>query len=167
MTWMHSCSTFRDIGCRFYTYISTMGLCLEAAGKAGKPVHCSGPGESGLRGLRGSGLEGTAQFVAWHEIPLRHGMTVGELARLFNAERSFGAGLTRFRSGVGARAVVRQTGLPWVNPPEHAVSRRRRCIRAWGCQQEFHARYPWVAGRPRPSELLGAPISMDRSWPRK
>ena len=79
----------QDIGTRFYTYISTLGLAMEAAAEQGlrfvvldrpNPIggaHVSGP-------VADSGRE---SFTAFHRLPVRHGMTVGELARMFRAER--------------------------------------------------------------------------------
>lgn len=109
----------QDIGCRFYTYVSTMGLAMEAAGEAGirfvvldrvNPlggVLVDGPVRAG---------EGN-DFVAYHEIPVQHGMTVGELARLFNAERRVGAELLVVPvEGWDPAMRLDETGLPWVNP---------------------------------------------------
>ena len=109
----------QDIGCRFYTYISTMGLAMEAASEAGiefivldriNPIGglvVDGPIRAG---------EGN-DFVAFHEIPVQHGMTVGELARLFNTERKVGAKLTVVPvEGWNPAMRFDETGLPWINP---------------------------------------------------
>jgi uncharacterized protein YbbC (DUF1343 family) len=108
----------QDIGCRFYTYISTMGLCLEAAAKAGKKFFVL----DRVNPINGAAVEGpvhqgASTFVAFHGIPLRHGMTVGELARLFNAERGWKADLTVIPiEGWSRRQWLDDTGLPWSNP---------------------------------------------------
>ncbi|MEM1442725.1 MAG: exo-beta-N-acetylmuramidase NamZ domain-containing protein, partial [Verrucomicrobiota bacterium] len=109
----------QDIGCRFYTYISTMGLAMEAAAENDvrfivldriNPIGgvvVDGPIRSG---------EGN-DFVAFHPIPVQHGMTVGELARMFNEERKVGADLTVVPvSGWDPSMTFRETNLPWVNP---------------------------------------------------
>jgi len=109
----------QDVGVRFYTYISTLGLCLQAAAKARIPfVVLDRPNPLG-----GCIIEGPLadahhfSFTAWHNIPIRHGMTVGELARMYNAERQLGAQLTV----VPCRGWKRtqwfpQTGLTWIGP---------------------------------------------------
>ncbi len=107
----------QDIGCRFYTYISTMSGCLEAAGKSEirfvvldrvNPIGSS---------VEGPVLSAKRSFVATHEIPIRHGMTVGEIARLINAERKFGTDLRVIRCEGGSPLQwFDATGLPWRNP---------------------------------------------------
>ena len=85
----------QDIGCRFYTYIATMGNCLEAAAEA-KLKFFVLDRVNPINGvtIEGSLPDGPFVFVAYHAIPLRHGMTVGELARMFNTERGWNADLT-------------------------------------------------------------------------
>ena len=109
----------QDIGCRFYTYISTLGLVMEAAKEAGvKVVVLDRPNPIG--GVRVEGPvrdAGRESFVAFHEIPLRHGLTVGELATLFNSERKIGADLTVIKCEGWKRGdTFDRTGLPWRNP---------------------------------------------------
>jgi len=109
----------QDIGARFYTYISTLGLVLEAARDQGIPlVVLDRPNPIG--GVAVSGPvrdDGFASFIAYHALPVRHGMTVGELARLFNAERSIGADLRVVPCERWRRAeMFDRTGLVWVNP---------------------------------------------------
>ncbi|WP_406695510.1 exo-beta-N-acetylmuramidase NamZ domain-containing protein [Singulisphaera sp. Ch08] len=109
----------QDVGTRFYTYISTLGLILEAAKENEIPiivldrpnpiggVEVSGP-------VRDDGFE---TFIAHHAIPVRHGMTVGELARLFNAERKIGADLNVIAcEGWRREDLYDWTGLTWTNP---------------------------------------------------
>ena len=85
----------QDIGCRFYTYISTLANCMEAAGTAGvRFIVLDRVNPVNGRAVDGPVLTGARSFVASHEIPLRHGMTVGELARMFHAERSMKGELT-------------------------------------------------------------------------
>jgi uncharacterized protein YbbC (DUF1343 family) len=108
----------QDIGCRFYTYISTMGNCLEAAAKA-KLKFFVLDRVNPINGLAVEGPvhTGAPSFIAWHALPLRHGMTVGELARLFNAERGFQADLTVIPvEGWTRRTWFDETAQPWRNP---------------------------------------------------
>jgi uncharacterized protein YbbC (DUF1343 family) len=109
----------QDIGCRFYTYISTLGLVMEAAKEAGvKVVVLDRPNPIG--GVRVEGPvrdAGKESFVAYHDIPLRHGMTVGELATLFNTERKYAVDLTVVKCEGWKRGdTFDRTGLPWRNP---------------------------------------------------
>ena len=78
----------QDIGCRYYTYISTMGMAMRAAEKHGlRFVVLDRINPINGFAVEGPQRTGTPAFVAFHDIPIRHGMTVGELARLFQAER--------------------------------------------------------------------------------
>ncbi len=84
----------QDVGTRFYTYISTLGLCMEAAAFARIPfMVLDRPNPLGGMGSGGTGIEGCLadedklNFTAHHPIPIRHGLTVGEMARLFQAEK--------------------------------------------------------------------------------
>jgi uncharacterized protein YbbC (DUF1343 family) len=147
----------QDIGCRFYTYVSTMGNCLEAAGKAGKKfIVLDRVNPINGVAVEGPLHEGKSTFVAYHRVPLRHGMTVGEIARMLNAERGWNTDLTVIRCEGWRRAQwFDATGLPWVNPSPNM----RSLIAA--------ALYPGVGllesavsvgrGTDRPFELVGAP----------
>ena len=113
----------QDIGARFYTYISTMGLALEEAAKNGKTFVVL----DRVNPINGVDVEGPLadgdklSFIAHHQIPVRHGMTVGELAQLFNKERGViwagGANLQIVRVEDWKRTQwFDETGLTWVNP---------------------------------------------------
>lgn len=109
----------QDIGCRFYTYISTLGLVMEAAKENNlKVVVLDRPNPIGGVLVEGPVRDdGRESFVAYHNIPVRHGMTVGELATLFNAERKLGIELTVVKCEGWKRAdTFDRTGLPWRNP---------------------------------------------------
>lgn len=79
----------QDIGCRYYTYISTMGLAMQAAREQGlRFVVLDRPNPIGGVRVEGPMLDGVEEsFIGWHSMPVRHGMTVGEIARMFVAER--------------------------------------------------------------------------------
>ncbi len=83
----------QDIGTRFYTYISTLGLVLEAAKERGIPLFVlDRPNPIGGVTVEGPVRdEKYGSFIAYHALPVRHGMTVGELARMFNSERHINA----------------------------------------------------------------------------
>lgn len=148
----------QDIGCRFYTYISTLGNCLEAAARAKvRFVVLDRPNPLGGEAVAGPVLSAERSFVAWHELPVTHGMTAGELARLFNFERKLGADLNVIRCEGWRRADwFDATGLPWTNPSPNM----RRLTAA--------ALYPGVGllevcrlsvgrGTDTPFEVVGAP----------
>ena len=151
----------QDIGCRFYTYVATMGLCLEAAAQSGlqfivldrvNPIN-------GLA-VEGPVYHGDPNFVAWHSIPLRHGMTVGELAKMLNAERGLKANLTVISVEGWKRDMwFDATGQPWRHPSPNMRSLNAATL------------YPGVGlhesalsvgrGTDTPFEIVGAPYIDD------
>ena len=151
----------QDIGCRFYTYISTMTNCMEAAGKAKlrfvvlDRVNPIGPL------VEGPLLTAERSFVAAHEIPLRHGMTAGELARLINAERKFGTdlGVIRCEGGPPLRWFD-ATGLPWRDPSPNMRSLTAATLYPGVGLLEF-CKLSVGRGTGTPFELLGAPYVDD------
>lgn len=109
----------QDAGTRFYTYISTLGYMLEEAAKRKlKFVILDRPNPLGGAVMEGPLLDADREsFVGYHEIPVRHGMTVGELAQLFNAERKIGADLHVVRMDGYTRSMPWSgTGLSWLPP---------------------------------------------------
>ena len=115
----------QDIGVRFYTYATTMGYCMEAAAQAGLPyfvldrpnpitgVHVEGPLLD----------KDKLSFTGYFPLPLRHGMTMGELARMFNAENRIGAKLTVVQMRDWQRGDwFDATRFPWVNPSPNVRS---------------------------------------------
>lgn len=108
----------QDIGCRFYTYVSTMGLAMEAAAENHKKFFVLdrvNPITGSM--VDGPVLEGKTSFVGFHQIPLRHGMTVGELAKMFREERNCPAELTVIQIENWTRDQwFDETALPWTNP---------------------------------------------------
>jgi uncharacterized protein YbbC (DUF1343 family) len=109
----------QDAGVRFYTYETTLGYFLEAAAKAGKPiVVLDRPDPIGGNYLQGPIADkGRESFVSYWQTPVRHGMTVGELARMFNGERSIGAKLDVVQMEGWMRGDwFDSTGTVWINP---------------------------------------------------
>jgi uncharacterized protein YbbC (DUF1343 family)/CubicO group peptidase (beta-lactamase class C family) len=109
----------QDIGVRYYTYSTTLGLVLEAVKEAGKRlVVLDRPNPIGGREVGGPVRDpDMGSFIAYHAVPVRHGMTLGELARLYNAERGIGAKLDVIACRGWSRDMLYdQTGLLWVNP---------------------------------------------------
>ena len=147
----------QDIGTRFYTYISTMGLAMEAAAEAKiKFVVLDRVNPIGGEVIEGPMLEGATNFTGWHPLPIRHGKTVGELARQFRDERPIDVDLTIVPVKGWSRGQWQdEAGLPWVN-----TSPNMRSLDA-------AALYPGIGlleralsvgrGTPTPFEILGAP----------
>ena len=109
----------QDVGTRIYTYIYTMAHCLIAARKHGvKVVVCDRPNPIGGAAVEGPMLvPGFESFVGLYPIAMRHGMTIGELARLFNEHFGIGADLEVAAMGGWRRGMYHDTaGAPWVMP---------------------------------------------------
>lgn len=117
----------QDIGSRSYTYVSTMGLAMEAAAENGLPfIVLDRPNPLG--GLRIEGCEtiapGFSSFVSAYPVPYVHGMTVGELARLLNGEKMLKGGIKCDLTVVPMQGwrrdmVWNACGLPWVPTSPH------------------------------------------------
>ncbi|MBK8811473.1 MAG: DUF1343 domain-containing protein [Acidobacteria bacterium] len=109
----------QDVGCRVYTFIYTMANAMIAAAKYGKRfVVLDRPNPIGGLALEGNVLEpGHESFVGMYPIPMRHGMTVGELARMFNEEFGIGCELEVVAmDGWDRSAFMDETDAPWVMP---------------------------------------------------
>ncbi len=156
----------QDIGARYYTYISTLGLLLEAAKENHIPlIVLDRPNPIGGVAVAGPVRDPDfASFIAHHALPVRHGMTVGELARMFNAERSIGADLTVIPcEGWRRTDLFDRSGLEWVNPSPNMRSLTEALL------------YPGVGlleasnlatgrGTDTPFERIGAPWIDDRAF---
>jgi uncharacterized protein YbbC (DUF1343 family) len=109
----------QEVGGRTWTYVSTMALSMEAAKRKGIPfVVLDRPNPIGGEIVEGAMLDPKFKsFVGWYPIPARHGMTVGELATLFNQKHGIGVDLIVVRATNWRRSQWQdQTGLPWTNP---------------------------------------------------
>lgn len=149
----------QDIGCRFYTYLSTLGNVLEAAERGGLAVFVLDR-PNPITGTRCEGPlpdEDKLSFTAWHRIPVRHGLTLGECARLMHAKRGLACPLTVVAcEGWHRRDWYDRTGLVWVNPSPNMRSLTQAAL------------YPGVGllemtnvsvgrGTDTPFETIGAP----------
>ncbi len=155
----------QDAGCRFYTYISTLGLVLEAAAEHKvKVVVLDRPNPLGGVEIEGPILDaGRESFVGWHELPIRHGMTVGELAQMFKAERKLDVELEIITmEGWRRGEAFDGTNLHWINPSPNLRSVTEAFL------------YPGIGilettnvsvgrGTDRPFEWVGALGSMDEN----
>jgi uncharacterized protein YbbC (DUF1343 family)/CubicO group peptidase (beta-lactamase class C family) len=109
----------QDVGARFYTYISTLGYVLEEAAKAKLPVYVLDRPNP----IDGVDVEGPVadsdklSFTSYHMIPTRHGLTIGELAQLFNRQRNIGADVRVIKMEGWRRSMwFDETNLTWTNP---------------------------------------------------
>jgi uncharacterized protein YbbC (DUF1343 family) len=149
----------QDTGARFYTYETTLGYFLEAAAKSGKRIFVLDR-PNPINGLCVQGPvsdPGRESFTNYAQIPVRHGMTIGELARFFNAEKHINARLTVISMEGWQRGDwLDSTGVLWVNPSPNMRSLTAATL------------YPGVAlleatnisvgrGTDTPFEVLGAP----------
>jgi uncharacterized protein YbbC (DUF1343 family) len=149
----------QDVGARFYTYISTLGLAMEEAAKNKIRFVVL----DRVNPINGEKVEGPLadtdklSFTAYHPLPIRHGMTVGELAQLFNAERRINADLQIVRVENWQRDTwFDESGLVWINPSPNMRSLSEATL------------YPGIGllettnvsvgrGTDTPFELVGAP----------
>lgn len=152
----------QDVGCRFYTYISTMGLAMEAAGKAGVKYFVLDR-VNPINGVAIDGplLTGRTSFVAYHPIPVRYGMTIGELAQMYKDERHLTTDLAVIKlEGWKREYWFDETALPWRNLSPNMRSETQAIL------------YPGVGllertslsvgrGTGTPWELVGAPYIHD------
>jgi uncharacterized protein YbbC (DUF1343 family) len=149
----------QDVGTRIYTFIYTMAYCLTGAARAGIPVIvCDRPNPIGGVAVEGPMLEpGFESFVGLYPIPMRHGLTIGELARLFNDTFGLGADLTvEPMTGWSRQAFWDETGVPWVIPSPNMPTLDTAIV--YPGQVLFEGTMLSEArGTTRPFELCGAP----------
>ncbi|HCN28916.1 MAG TPA: hypothetical protein DIT64_09135 [Verrucomicrobiales bacterium] len=151
----------QDIGCRFYTYISTLRLCMEAAARQGvKFIVLDRVNPVGGAVVEGPALVSKEAFTATHPIAIRHGMTMGELARMMNAERMTGADLEVVPvEGWRREMLFDETGLPWVNPSPNMRTLEAALLYPGIGLLEFSISVG--RGTDTPFEILGAPYVDD------
>jgi uncharacterized protein YbbC (DUF1343 family) len=148
----------QDIGCRFYTYVSTMALAMEVAAREGKRfVVLDRPNPIGGETVAGPLREGADSFTAAHSIPLRHGMTAGELARMIAAERKWSLDLRVVKcSGWKRPQLFDETGLPWINPSPNMRTLAAAILYPGIGMLEF-TNLSVGRGTDTPFEIIGAP----------
>jgi uncharacterized protein YbbC (DUF1343 family) len=153
----------QDVGARFYTYISTMSYCMEACAEMGKKfIVLDRPNP--IRGVYVDGpiLEPRFKsFVGLHPIPVAHGMTVGELAKMFNdegwLENGVKADLTVVKmENYSRRMWFDQTGLPWVKPSPNMMTLKTAIVYTATCFIEG-TNVSEGRGTQHPFEWIGAP----------
>jgi uncharacterized protein YbbC (DUF1343 family) len=149
----------QDVGTRVYTYIYTMANCMRAAARHGvRVVVCDRPNPIGGESVEGSTLrQSWTSFVGQYEIPMRHGMTIGELARLFNDAFGIGAALDVVPlDGWRRNMYFDETGLPWVMPSPNIPTLDAAIVYPGAVLFEG-TMLSEGRGTTRPFELIGAP----------
>jgi uncharacterized protein YbbC (DUF1343 family) len=149
----------QDVGTRVYTYIYTMANCMRAAARHGvRVVVCDRPNPIGGDAVEGTLLqEPWTSFVGQFPIPMRHGMTIGELARLFNDAFGIGAALDVVPLEGWQRGMYfDETGLPWVITSPNIPTLDSAIVYP-GTVLFEGTRLSEGRGTTRPFELLGAP----------
>jgi uncharacterized protein YbbC (DUF1343 family) len=149
----------QDVGTRVYTYVYTMANCLRAAARHGVHVIvCDRPNPIGGDEVEGNLLEPAyASFVGQFPIPLRHGMTIGELARLFNDAFGIGASLDVVPLGGWRRSMYHdETGVPWIIPSPNLPTLDSAIVYPGAVLFEGTG-LSEGRGTTRPFELIGAP----------
>jgi uncharacterized protein YbbC (DUF1343 family) len=149
----------QDAGVRFYTYITTMAYAMEAAAKKGIAFYVLDRPNP----LTGSAVQGPVMdrdlksFVGYFPVPLRHGMTVAELASMFNAENQIGVNLKVIKMrGYQRTDWYDETGLLWVNPSPNLRTLNQTILYP-GVAMVEGANVSVGRGTDTPFELLGAP----------
>jgi len=151
----------QDIGARFYTYIATLGMCMEAAKENGIKVYVLDRPNP----LGGTDFDGPIQdeelvgnFTAYVPMPTTHGMTVGEIAVLFKQTHGIDCELEVVQCEGWTRGMLfDETGLPWVNPSPNMRSVNEEIIYTMVALTEGNKDISVGRGTDRPFEYLGAP----------
>jgi len=149
----------QDVGSRYYTFVHTLSFVMEAARERDLPVVVlDRPNPIGGERLEGPVLRpALASFVGRYPLPVRHGMTVGELARMFNGSFEIGCDLRVVRLEGWRRSMsFGQTDLPWVPPSPNMPTPATALVYPGGCLVEG-TNLSEGRGTTTPFELLGAP----------
>jgi uncharacterized protein YbbC (DUF1343 family) len=149
----------QDVGARFYTYITTMAYAMEEAARHQVPFYVLDR-PNPINGLAVEGPlldENLLSFIGYCPLPVRHGMTVGELARYFNEENRIGAKLEVIRMEGWQRGDwFDSTGLPWVDPSPNLRTLTEAVIYPGVAMLEGLTNYSVGRGTDSPFEFVGA-----------
>lgn len=149
----------QDVGARFYTYVTTMAYAMEEAAAHNIPF-CVLDRPNPITGIAVEGPvldESYRSFIGYFAMPVRHGMTVGELAKMFNAERKIGARLEVIAMQDWRRDQwFDETGLPWVNPSPNIRTLQQALLYPGVALLEGLRNYSVGRGTDTPFEFVGA-----------
>jgi uncharacterized protein YbbC (DUF1343 family) len=156
----------QDVGARYYTFVWTTALAMQACARAGvRVVVLDRPNPLGGVALEGNLPDPAfASFVGLHPLPARHGMTIGELAQYLNAEHRLGADLTVVPMRGWRRGMTwEDTGVPWVAPSPNMPTPDTARVYPGGCLYEG-TNLSEGRGTTRPFEWVGAPYLDESAW---
>jgi Uncharacterized protein conserved in bacteria len=156
----------QDVGCRIYTFVYTMANCMRAAKKYGKRVVvCDRPNPINGREIEGNITEHEFKsFVGQFELPTRHGMTIGELAKMFNEHFAIGCELEVIEMQSWNRNMwFEETGLPFVLPSPN-IPTVDTCVVFPATVHLEGTELSEGRGTTKPFELNGAPFIDPRKW---
>ena len=156
----------QDVGARYYTFVWTLALTMQACARAGvKLLVLDRPNPLGGLAVEGNVLEERfASFVGLHPLPVRHGMTIGELALYLNTRRRLGARLSVLpMRGWRRKMTWEATGLPWVPPSPNMPTPDTARVYPGGCLLEG-TNLSEGRGTTRPFEWVGAPFIEPERW---
>ncbi|MDQ1636964.1 MAG: hypothetical protein QOF62_303 [Pyrinomonadaceae bacterium] len=156
----------QDVGCRIYTFAYTMANCMLAARKFGKKVIvCDRPDPINGRDVAGNVLEkGHESFVGQYSIPTRHGMTLGELAKMFNEHFEIQCELEVVRmDGWDRNCWHDETDAPWVMPSPNMPTIDTATVFP-GTVHFEGTQLSEGRGTTRPFELVGAPYIVSEDF---
>lgn len=156
----------QDVGCRIYTFVYTMANCMRAAKHFGKKVVvCDRPNP-----INGNAIEGNItehefkSFVGQFELPTRHGMTIGELARMFNEHFGIACDLEIVEMQNWTREMWGdETGLPWILPSPN-IPTVDTCVVFPATVHIEGTELSEGRGTTKPFELNGAPFIDPYDW---
>jgi uncharacterized protein YbbC (DUF1343 family)/CubicO group peptidase (beta-lactamase class C family) len=149
----------QDVGARFYSYITTLGYCLESAGKKGIDFYVlDRPNPINGAEVDGPMLDPDLRsFIGYFPMPIRHGMTVGELAEMFNRENHINARLHVIKmQGWERTDWFDETGQAWINPSPNLRNLTEETLYPGVCLLEG-ANVSVGRGTDTPFEMVGAP----------
>lgn len=149
----------QDVGARFYTYSCTMLYALEEAGKAHKPFYVlDRPNPITGTHIEAPMIDKDLQsFIGCYDMPLRHGMTFGELARMANAEQHWNADLRVIKMTNWQRGDwLDSTNLGWINPSPNMRSLNAALLYPGIAMLEYSTNYSVGRGTDSPFEQVGA-----------
>ncbi|PID37996.1 MAG: hypothetical protein CSA65_00815 [Proteobacteria bacterium] len=155
----------QDIGARYYTYVWTAALMLRACAEAGvQAIVCDRPNPLG-GAIEGPSIEaGFESFVGLHPVCVRHGLTIGELCRLYAAEQQLDVDLEVIELGGWRRdRPYEQLGLPWILPSPNMPTLDTAWVYPGGCLLEGTS-VSEGRGTTRPFEIVGAPFVDGGRW---
>ena len=149
----------QDVGARYYTFIWTLYLCMKVCGKLGIPVVVLDRPNPISDAVEGPVLDlEYSSFVGLHSLPIRHGRTIGELARIFRDECFPGCELHVMEMDGYRRGMwFDETGLPWVMPSPNMPTLDTAVVYPGMCLLEA-TNVSEGRGTTRPFEIFGAPF---------